>query len=348
MSEFSNFDKLHPRISTSSTKEHETGSSNPDKDKGNKDFLTITAPTPEAPKRSGFRGFVESRAGKATLGAAGLVTAAGLVFGGIKLGEGDDSRNAAPEKPAATTSEIDVSKLPQEEQDFINAYKDRFDDPIAAYNSQEAWLKDNPDQFLTVGDDYINSYAMGTEATTSLSPLGYELLKFSPDTAIDAQAPVKAFNEYLPQMNRFVNMLSKNPTTSQKMVIKDEFAHFDGRDNPGAQRLADTLGSVVDKYGPNAVYEINPATTDEEAVDASAGTIFRETPPIIDSVDESGKTEDFSAMADISVTVTTFDKDNKSSVTTEVLKDVQFSVMRTDDADPYNVGLVGIGASGIN
>jgi len=43
--------------------------------------------TPIVEKRTGLRGFVETRVGRATVGAAGLLTLGGLVFGGVKVAE---------------------------------------------------------------------------------------------------------------------------------------------------------------------------------------------------------------------------------------------------------------------
>ena len=175
-----------------------------------------------------------------------------------------------------------------------------------------------------------------------MSPLGFETLILKPGTKVTIQTSVDQFNQALPEMNRFMNLLSKNPLPDQIKVIKDEFNEYVGFNNPSSSQKIDTLSAVVEKYGSNAVYVINEGTTDVSA-DKAKATIFDRQKPIIDNVDASGATDSFHTHANLSITVTSYDKTGKSVVATESLDSLQFSVMRAENFDPANVGLVGIG-----
>ena len=286
------------------------------------------------PKEVSQHRFLGTIGGKVIAAVAGVIVVA-IVLTAIVVG------NAGVKKSNATT-EQSASVSSPEERDFINAYKDRYVDPIATYNSEVGYLKANPGKDLTIGNDYFVGYTFNATPNAPVSPLGFETLILKPGTKVTIQTSVDQFNQALPEMNRFMNLLSKNPLPDQIKVIKDEFNEYVGFNNPSSPQKIDALCAVVEKYGSNAVYVINEGTTDVSA-DKAKATIFDRQKPIIDNVDTSGATDSFHTHANLSITVTSYDKTGKSVVATESLDSLQFSVMRAENFDPANVGLVGIG-----
>lgn len=288
------------------------------------------------PKEVSQHRFLGTIGGKVTAAVAGVIVVVAIVLAAVVIG------NAGGKKSNATT-EQSASVSSPEERDFINAYKDRYVDPIATYNSEAAYLKANPGKDLTVGNDYFAGYNAEGTASAPVSPLGFYILKLQPGSEATTQSSVDQFNQALPEMNRFMNLLSKNPLPDQVKVIKDEFNDYVGFNNPSASQLIAVLSAVVEKYGSNAVYVINEGTTDASA-DKAKATIFDGRKPIIDRVDTRGATDSFHTHANLSITVTSYDKTGKSVVATESLDSFQFSVTRAEKFDPANGGLVGIGS----
>ncbi len=291
-----------------------------------------------APEHTGIRGFLDKKIGKASVAVAAIAVAAGA-FGAVKAGESTTPTHEA--NPGTGTGQGTI--ISPEERDFINAYKDRYADDEATYQSEVAYLKANPGKDLTIGNDYFAGYNFNATPNAPVSPLGFETLILKPGTEVTTQTSVDQFNLALPEMNRLMNLLAKNPLPEQTKVVKDEFEEYTGFNNSTSQLLTETLGAVVTKYGSNAVYVINEGTTDTGA-DKTKKSIFDGATPIIDNVDTNGLTDSFHTHVKLSITVTSYDKAGKSVVATESLDNFQFSVSREQNFDPANVGLVGIGA----
>ncbi|RWZ78374.1 MAG: hypothetical protein EOT05_01250 [Candidatus Microsaccharimonas sossegonensis] len=296
-------------------------------------------PTSEQPERTGLRGYIETKKGKAFVAGTTALALIGIGFGALKIGETTSGTNET--KPGSSNGQTAV--ISQEERDFINAYKNRYADPKAVFNSEVAYLIANPGKDLTVGPDYFTGYNFDATPNAATSPLGFDILKLQPGAEVTTQTSVDQFNQALPEMNRFMNLLAKNPLPNQVSVIKDEFNKYTGFYNPSSPKLVDILAGVVSKYGSNAVYVINSGTTDVSA-DKLKATIFDNIPPVIDNINSSGVTDSFQSTAHLSITVTSYDKANKTVVATEIIDNLQFSVNRAESADPMNVGLIGIGA----
>lgn len=291
------------------------------------------------PNRS-RKGFIAGVAVGASVAVAGAALAIGL-----NLPKGDNANeNEPPVNDPKATSEAEAPAIPPEAQEFVDAYGSRYDDPVATYYAETAYRQANDDKLVVISQSYIDDYNYESRIfdTGELSPLGFPVLRFSPDKEVNLENAVEQFNDALPALNQLINLLAKNPTIPEVAVIKDEFVKYSGFNNDtDAGHLVDMLHEVTIKYGSAANYIIEEgAITDGSSNTESA---FRYGSPVIDAVDENNKITDFSTNLDLLIDITQFDNNGNSTNTTETIVDAQIGV-RASGFDPQNVGYIGIGA----
>jgi hypothetical protein len=313
-------------------------------------FSTETAEdtTPQADESSkgtenigGLHRFMETKRGKFTAIGAGVLATAGLVFGGVKAMDASNSTHESTPKPTSSSQE---TSIPTEAKDFVNAYGTRYKDPLATYYSEMGYEQSGSKEPLTIGDDYISSYNFESTVAGDKSPLGFDLLRLSPDTAINVQSSVDQFNNALPTMNHLINLLAKNPTSAEVAVITDEFSKYSGYGNEeDAKKLTAFLNGVVTKYGSASNYTINAASS--ETTDSSHASVFKpDWAPIVDANSENGGVEAFHNTITLSISVESFDSANKKSSAVDTTENFNFMVQRAPESiDPLHGGFVAIG-----
>jgi len=235
--------------------------------------------------------------------------------------------------------------LSPEEQSFIGAYSDRFSDPIATFNAQQEYVKQHPERaWLTVSNDDFNNYNLTQTASAPISPYGFEIRVLKPEQKFTTQTLIDQLNVSIPEMSLFMNYLAMNPLPNQVAVIEKEYSNYAGYYSRTTQHMLDSFAEIVQKNGSNAIYEINPATTDESA-DPSKNSIFpvNQENGVIEAVNEKHETISSSTYGNLSITVTTFDKNNNQVVTTETIDNFGFNVSRAQIGDPDGIGIIGIG-----
>lgn len=114
-------------------------------------------------------------------------------------------------------------------------------------------------------ESYVASYDFSSQpfANGATSPLGFTVERMAPDQPITLQATIDQFNGSIPNLDRLLNLLAKNPTPDDLKVITDEFSKYTGLENTAeAGNLVNFLASITQQYGSNANYSINPAIKD--------------------------------------------------------------------------------------
>lgn len=304
----------------------------------------VTKQNQELRPKAGLRGFVETIPGKITVGASAALAAGALVFGGIKIGEGFSSDEA---KPGTSNSIEEEQSIPPEAQDFITYYGDLYTNPVATWYAESAAENADSLQSYLINTSYITDYnyesLMFQEG--QVSPLGFNVETLDPEATVDVKTSIDQFNGSLPDLNRLINLLAKNPTSDRIDVIKDEFSKYTGAGNSSSSGLVDILAEVTQKFGSNSNYSINPGVKGEYGDKSEDSTIFAYDTPIIDAADKDGRVTAFNNPVNLSISIETYD--DKGNVTQQnyVVEDVQFSVERNVNNDPYNAGYIGLGAS---
>ena len=295
-----------------------------------------------------FHDILDSKPKKITAAVLSIVAAGGLFFGGVSMGNGpskDIKGSSATGQENPGQGQEQQPSLSPEEQSFIGAYSDRFSDPIATFNAQEAYVKQHPERaWLTIGNNDFNNYDLTQTASAPVSPFGFEIRVLKPEQKFTTQTLIDQLNVSIPEMSLFMNYLAMNPLPNQVAVIEKEYSNYAGYYNQNTQHMLDTLAEIVQKDGTNAIYEINPATTDESA-DPSKNSIFpvNQENGIIEAVNEKHETISSSTYGNLSITVTTFDKNNNQVVTTETIDNFGFNVTRAQIGDHDGIGIIGIG-----
>jgi len=278
------------------------------------------------------------------VGAAGVIIAVNSVLGGAA-----SPQNEVPhDQPVATASgevngETEI-KVPAEAKDFVDAFGTRYKDPVATYYAEAAFEKETNGDALTIGDDYINTYNFESTVNGGRSPLGFNILSLPFETEINVQSSVDQFNTALPTMNRAINLLSKNPTPQEISVISDEFSLYSGYGNEdNAAKLIAFFNTIIAKHGTNSNYTINTASS--EATDPAQSTIFdAKRVPFIHSENKDGKAEIFENPITLSISVETYDSENRAIKDTDITEYFSFMVSRAPaEIDPLGGGFVAIG-----
>ena len=276
------------------------------------------------------------------IGAAALVAVSAFVGIGIA-----NSTTPKTEPVATASSEPGVNtevKIPSEAQPFVDAYSSRYEDPLATYYAEAAFEKETGGDSLTIGDEYISTYNYESTVAGEVSPLRFDLLRLPFETEVNVQTSVDQFNSALPTMNRALNLLAKNPTQEQITVIADEFSLYSGY---GQEEYADNLityfNGIVDMYGSNSNYTINPASS--ETTDSSQATIFDpEMTTVINGNDKDGNVVAFQNSITMSISIDTYDASNELNTSLYTTDSLSFMVSRADEGiDPLHGGFVAIG-----
>lgn len=283
---------------------------------------------------------------KIGVSALALVLAAGVGISSYKaLSENDTLKN----NPNTNSSSNPVDpvgneqiKIPQEAQDFVNAYGTRYKDAVATYYAEVAYEQKSGGDSYTIGDDYINTYNFESTVAGVKSPLGFDLLSLSPDAEINVQTSVDQFNNALPTMNRAINLLAKNPTPEQVAVISDEFSLYSGYGKEDyANNLVALFNGIATTYGSNSNYTINPASI--ETTDSSQATLFDpESATFMNGTDENGNLVSFQNSITLSVSVDTYSSEDQINTSLSTTENLSFVVNRAKN-DPFNAGFVAIG-----
>ena len=278
---------------------------------------------------------------------AGVAIAVPATLGIVNSGENNNTSDAPQPNDRDNSEVVDGPAAPPEAKDFLDAYSDRYNDPLATYYAEMDYETESGGQSLTIGDEYIDGYDFSLETfqTGETSPLEFPILRLPLDVEVTNTTPevtVNQFNESIPVMDRLLNLLAKNPTPEQVAVIRDEFVKFTGFENQNANSLVDKFLAITQQYGSESNYSINPASDAEDA-NSLQNTVFKGGDFVeLIRVNEEGEVTAFSNLFDLSVNVETFDASGESATSTAVLEDVEYSVYRSD-FDPGDVGLIGIG-----
>lgn len=291
-------------------------------------------------KKFRLRSLVDTTPRKAIAIGAGAAAIAALVFGGFKAGE--LFSNSPDETPTAPSSQEAVP-TPAAAKDFIKTFGSRYADPLPAYYAETAYEKEFPGQFNMVSDDYVDSYNPEATVSADVSPLGFQLLRLPLSAEINKQTSVDQFNASIGSMDTLMNALAKNPTPQEISVITDEFITYSGFHNQNAQKLVNTLSAIVQKYGSGSNYSINKATA--EGSDTATATLFNgQETPLIDGTNADGGVTAFNNVISLSINVDSYSNTGKKTSSTDVVNNLQFSVVRaTDNFDPLHGGYIGIG-----
>lgn len=305
--------------------------------------------------------FPEKKSGLNRLGRRGQVAIAGAIastllagglFAGSKIGEANN--NNAPEVDPNPTAEAPVVPgeqapeevtVPEEAKDYVSAYDNVFPDALATYYSEEAYLATGAGPGLILNQEYADSYDFDTLefANGMVSPLGFSVESMDPNQPIDIDSSIAVFNNSIPNMDRLVNMLAKNPSPVSLDIIKHDFSLYAGISNSESDALVDTFLAVTREYGSNSIYSISPAVQYDSDAKTPESSVVVDKKPGIDAVDENGNITAFFLGMDITLKVETFDNTGNSTQQLKTIEDAQFTVDFAKDLDPGNNGFIGIG-----
>lgn len=213
---------------------------------------------------------------KAGMIAAGLI-GAGAVGGGI----GATIFGGKEKEPVATNPNVEpVTESVEQQQEispdakaFAEKYKDIFDDPISTYYAEMAY--DPTHQYVQesqLDDSFVENYYKRTNHLNANgeSELGFTQYQLESSAEYNQDTNIRIFNEFaVPQINRYMNLLSKSPAPEAVAIIDSEFRFLslvNDKDIVGKRQTVDSLMNlakeVVAKYGSAANYSFIPAVTD--------------------------------------------------------------------------------------
>lgn len=295
-------------------------------------------------RKSGLRGFIQTKAGKVTVAVAGLLAAGGVVAGVKAI----PVVGAEGHSPAATSlpNPESTPAVPAEAKDFMNANGSLYTDALATYYAETAYEKANPGQGFVLTQDYATNYNFDSQpfANGETTPLGFTVEKVPASEEVNIDNSIQTFNNSIPNLNKLVNLLAKNPSQDRINAITDEFSKSSGLGNPEAAKLVSTLLSVAQKYGSNANYSINPGTKGQYGTTSETNSVFTADREVIDAVDVNNNVTAYNDVVNLSIEVDTFnDKGEQTKQVDTSLQGVQFSVRRAENYDPGNAGYIGIG-----
>ena len=275
---------------------------------------------------------------------AGLVGAA-VAFGAGALAVGANSqpaeREPVPTEPAESPN-AEQDDIPEEARFFVEeAYPGVYENPVATFYAEQAYINNNGGLGVIIGQDYITKYEKTEVPVGAVSELGLEFLLLDPNTEVTTESSIELFNRAAPSISRLMNLLAKNPSPEMQAIIIEEFSTYTGFKNDYAQSLVQKVQSVVNQYGSESNFSVNPAVKVGEETETS--TVFFSDKPSIDNVDESGFVLSFNDTVDLSISVESFNEDGQSTLSLETLEKVQFSVSRAPSYDPFDAGFIGVG-----
>lgn len=279
------------------------------------------AATERSGSRKGIHRTIAAVAGGA-LALAGVFTAVKAANNDNKPPEPQVNNSAAPFPRESEPAEA-VVEVPPEARDFVALHPDDYVDPVATYYAEEAYIASNEGLRSVLDAEYVATYEFPTIASGETSPLwGLNAMRLAPGTPITNETFTELLNTAaLPNIERALNLMAKNPNSPAIEVVDNEFRIYCGSSNPNFDILLSTLTAITAKYGSAATYEVAPASNDDS--DPNATLVSELNTPTIDSVDEEGNILAFSNTIRLNITVTTYNDKNEPTVYTETLDNLE-------------------------
>ncbi|MFJ4264653.1 hypothetical protein ACIPYU_19610 [Paenarthrobacter nicotinovorans] len=295
--------------------------------------------------------FVKKRTGKAILGAAVVIlsVAAGIAIGSATSQDQEqvhDGVSVGSAEKSGTTKEV-----PQEARAFVDQFGSLFRDPVGTYYAHEAYASAHSKD-IVIDQQYIAKYVKTDEIQQDISDMGFMEANFPITEPLNKEAFAAFFNGTVREVGieRYLNLLSKNPSPEAIQIIDNEFLKYYGRPRSGEstsgsesrQRtliLMETLKAVTKKYDSTVNYKIRPI--DLGAYDAtSASTI--EAKPAIDTANSDGLATGFHAPLGLSIDIESYSDTNTVAHKTETV-DIRMTVDRVMSGNLVDAGRVKLG-----
>ena len=237
--------------------------------------------------------------------------------------------------------------IPDEAKEFVEAYGDMYSDPVATYYAEQAYMESSGGLSTTLNttSEWVANYEFSDNIYSEQSELGGIGFIYLPvEDRTDSQLTAELLNnESLTScIDRYMNLIARNPDTQLVSIIDNEFTKYCGRGSSDTANLLTTLKSVVTKHGSAANYSLAPAIYGE---DDMTNTVVLDYQPdvIIDSRNSDNETLAFSSRVILRMNIDLYASDSTMSSIKESTDDISFSVMRPPESSPEDKRIVGIG-----
>lgn len=239
-------------------------------------------------KQSGpeHKNWLRDKRAQIAVGAATALIAFGI---GVESWIGGSDKNVVPTNNAGVTDTLnpgsETQKIPAEAQKFVTEFGSRYVDPVSTYYAVEAYKKDHDGKTPILTDEFINNYDNSGPQDGELSILGFTTYRLPLDTEVSQKTFIDIFNSYMkPNLDLYMNLLSKNPSAKAVAIIDDEFKSYCSQntsfkeDDAQIAMLMNTAKSKVAEFGSAADYSVAKATDKPTGKDSTvfpmAGSIM--------------------------------------------------------------------------
>ncbi len=180
----------------------------------------------------------------------------------------------SPTNKAAVTDTLNpgnetqkLPAIPNEAKQFVSEVGGRYADPVSTYYAVEAYKKEHADKTPVLSDEFINKYDNSGPQDGDLSILGFTAYRLPLNAEVTQKTFIDIFNNYTkPNLDLYMNLLSKNPSAKAVAIIDNEFKSYCSENtafkNDDAQiaMLMATAKNEVAQYGSAVNYSVAKAT----------------------------------------------------------------------------------------
>lgn len=166
--------------------------------------------------------------------------------------------------------------IPNEAKQFVSEVGSRYADPVSTYYAVEAYKKEHSGKTPVLSDEFINNYDNSGPRDMDLSTLGFTAYRLPLDAVVNQKTLIDIFNNYTkPNLDLYMNLLSKNPSAKAVTIIDSEFRDYcsDGgsfkEDDNGIAALMATAKKEVAEHGNATIFKTAKASENPNNLDAT-------------------------------------------------------------------------------
>jgi len=197
----------------------------------------------------------------------------------------DNITNLDVEQP--NTPDQELRAIPNEAKGWVAEYGNRYADPVSTFYAEMGYEKKYGKPTIISNKD-VSEYEITYGTSGDTSPLGFTMGTLELGGTIDQEVSMRLFNSYeAPNLSLYMNLLARNPASGAVAMIEEQFLAYsqgqdllsvggvyDERAGTRTRKIMDTMASIVNKYGSNAIYSIAPAVSGSVENPDSTNSVF--------------------------------------------------------------------------